>query len=55
MKTILLIIWLSVLVGMGIVHLLDALERWKIKRMTPYNRMVYLAEHYGKNGIELYE
>jgi hypothetical protein len=52
MKTILFIIWIAVLIGMGVAHVLDALESWKIKRMPPYERMVYLAEHYGRQGYK---
>jgi len=56
MKTILLIILLSVWAIVAIVEALDLIERRKIKRMEPAERMEYIAKKYGKAGIErLYE
>jgi hypothetical protein len=61
MKTILLIILLSVWAIVAIVEcfvsirqIRDALERRKIKRMEPAERMAYIAKKYGRDGLRRY-
>jgi len=49
MKIFLLVVWCASIAFVLSGWLKIKIEHYKISRMTPYNRMVYMTEKYGMN------